>query len=712
MRCLVTKQIVALTAVAVIVALCTSSAQAVDANDPNNDSLFDPNRVFTFNFTVDPCDWVDMVAECNNGQCIPDANCDHYYWQATLTCGDLGPMLVGLRRKNDLAEPNELNPQKVSLKLDINYYVPGQLFAGKKKLSLENGSEMATVSEALSWNIYRRLGIVSGRSAWCKVYVNGDYKGVYSNVEQVDKRYLADHGLDGISNTGFLYKEHEFCGEVQRTREAETNPFAFNWYPFDHPIDACYPEIPTPNDWLDQAQWRVDIPHLLTLAAAENFLGNTDGTVQKETNYWYYDWSTEPNDDPNGQQPRLYLPWDLDTTLRDSEIDREIIDQQDSFASHIWQGLIKEVDENDVPLGYPTFQADYLTTYQNLLDGELELTGVLDMVNNLETVIAAEMDLDPHSQLIADVNADEEFQRIRDYLTDRTTYITAQLDALAPLPGTVLLDDGFEGTTWDANWTGAWTDETTRVRTGSHAAGADRGGGAGYFTSDALDASDANGIYLRFYFQQKMAATLTVEYYGSAGWSTPVDLTALGGDSEWLLYADTITDANYFDPNFAIRFNAAFSGGGTRSVEVDDVEINKTVSVVVLPLISGTILDPGAAPVAGVSVDADGGGGSDTTDPNGEYSLTVNYDWSGTVTPTKTDYTFAPADRVYANVTSNQSAQDYTGTDICDLYPDGIFDLRDIDVVCENWLTAGPSGDINGSSLVDLVDLALVADKF
>jgi len=54
-----------------------------------------------------------------------------------------------------------------------------------------------------------------------------------------------------------------------------------------------------------------------------------------------------------------------------------------------------------------------------------------------------------------------------------------------------------------------------------------------------------------------------------------LDLTALGGDDEWLYYGDTITDGNYFVPDFKIRFNAAFSGGGTRSVELDDVEITK-----------------------------------------------------------------------------------------------------------------------------------------
>ena len=104
--------------------------------------------------------------------------------------------------------------------------------------------------------------------------------------------------------------------------------------------------------------------------------------------------------------------------------------------------------------------------------------------------------------------------------------------------------------------------------------------------------------------------------------------------------------------------------------------------------------------------------GSPVTDGNGDYTATVNGRWSGTVTPTKTDYTFAPTERVYSNVTSDQWSQDYTGTDICDLYPDGLFDLRDVDVICENWLTVGPEGDINDSGHVDLGDFAILSDKF
>ncbi|GAI11211.1 unnamed protein product, partial [marine sediment metagenome] len=72
--------------------------------------------------------------------------------------------------------------------------------------------------------------------------------------------------------------------------------------------------------------------------------------------------------------------------------------------------------------------------------------------------------------------------------------------------------------------------------------------------------------------------------------------------------------------------------------------------------IFGYITEPDAnVPVEGVFVDANNGGGSDTTDANGYYQLTVDYGWSGTVDPNKTGYTFEPNGIEYNNVTTDQN---------------------------------------------------------
>jgi hypothetical protein len=73
--------------------------------------------------------------------------------------------------------------------------------------------------------------------------------------------------------------------------------------------------------------------------------------------------------------------------------------------------------------------------------------------------------------------------------------------------------------------------------------------------------------------------------------------------------------------------------------------------------ISGNTAVPGVSLVykSGVSK-------TTTSDTNGNYSLTVPYGWSGTVTPTLAGYSFAPAKRSYSNITSDNKNQDYTPT--------------------------------------------------
>jgi len=55
-------------------------------------------------------------------------------------------------------------------------------------------------------------------------------------------------------------------------------------------------------------------------------------------------------------------------------------------------------------------------------------------------------------------------------------------------------------------------------------------------------------------------------------------------------------------------------------------------------------------------------GGSTTSDASGNYSIFVSSGWSGTVTPSKSGYSFSPPNRSYSNVMADQTGQNYTAT--------------------------------------------------
>ena len=605
--------------------------------DANN--IFDVNIVQSLYLVMDePNDFNTMAFSSDDkvtGSVFPDpCTGEHEYWLAYLSDSNSGPFIsVALRRKSDLAAPNEVDPQKFSLKVDISrpgFTPAGQRFAGKKKLSLECGTDNALITEGLSWNIYNAAGVISGRCAWVKVYISTDYgasfdyMGLYSNVEQVDKEYLEDH-LPNSHDYGFLYKMTEYAGEVQKTREAETNPFEFSWYPFDHP---AIPEDPTPGDWLTQTPQRVDMDQLIKFAAVENFVANADGFVNKGGNYWYYDWATHPSDpcimDPNYKEPRLYFPWDMDTTMKDSDFDMSITHAQ---GGHFMEGLILEQDESGTPYGYDVYQAEYYSTYRNLLDNSLTVADINALIDKIETAISADVALEPFPE---DTAVTEDFGDIRTFIQDRWDYIDGLLDAMAPLPGTVLLDDGFEGTTWDANWgsPAAWLNDTGTYHSGAASAGADQTN-FGDFTCNSLDTSDASAIYIRFWLMKDNdidAGDLLLYYYDGTSYNLITDLDTAGADGTWFVYTDTITDSQYFDPNFQIRFNAT-PDDKKEFAWVDDVEITKTVPVVQHTLTSsstagGSVTNPGEGSYPydhGIDANI-----AATADPNYEFD-----EWTG-----------------------------------------------------------------------------------
>lgn len=59
--------------------------------------------------------------------------------------------------------------------------------------------------------------------------------------------------------------------------------------------------------------------------------------------------------------------------------------------------------------------------------------------------------------------------------------------------------------------------------------------------------------------------------------------------------------------------------------------------------------------------------GTPVTDRDGNYSVTVNYGWSGTVTPTKEGFTFEPRSRMYSSIMADQTNQSYIVTSITGL---------------------------------------------
>jgi len=148
-------------------------------------------------------------------------------------------------------------------------------------------------------------------------------------------------------------------------------------------------------------------------------------------------------------------------------------------------------------------------------------------------------------------------------------------------PSTVLLDDGFEDSTFDINWNdnGAtnWLRNISYVHSGVASA---RAQGSNYsegpITTDDLDASDAISIKIDLWFRNSGADSgeVILYCYNGSEYIEIADFFDLGPPSEWVHYTETITDSQFFKSNFRIRADADMSSS-SEYFRLDDVLITK-----------------------------------------------------------------------------------------------------------------------------------------
>src|SRR3954454_20534792 len=82
-------------------------------------------------------------------------------------------------------------------------------------------NDPAQMREALAWRLFRLAGVPAARHTYAKLAFDATYYGLFSVIEQVDKRFLKDHF--GGNHRGNLYKA--YCGDVGcATLEHRTGP--------------------------------------------------------------------------------------------------------------------------------------------------------------------------------------------------------------------------------------------------------------------------------------------------------------------------------------------------------------------------------------------------------------------------------------------------------------------------------------------------------
>jgi hypothetical protein len=381
--------------------------------------VFNPFKVVTLNFEIDPALWEAIKQDTNYYDPALNIRVPCLMWAE----GETNQLLVQIRRKADPALPSEADPQKVSLKIDINEYVTGQEWRGLKKLSLENGAGgNGVLREGVAMNLHRIAAehgfydYEAGYSTWVRVLVNSNYVGLFSSPEQRDKQFLRNRGMykPGAS---WIYEING--GTSLDTTVAETNSPTYDFLCFSpFRTDCSQPSIPNVAIAMETnlPAW-VDVPGMLTLAAIEAFISNTDGLFTKNgKNSFAVDFL------PSTQHKRQYYPWDLDGGFSSTTWDI-YAGGAGPASGRLYQTQI---------LAHYWFRQQYRHTFSDLLDRPLSTATLTAFLNQLEPVLTPYLQEDPNSNIGGD--AAGHFAQVREFFTNRTANVRTQIGALTGPP--------------------------------------------------------------------------------------------------------------------------------------------------------------------------------------------------------------------------------------------------------------------------------------
>ena len=209
-----------------------------DRKSHPSDDYFALGRVLDIEIEIDKGDW-DVL---RHQRWTHDSLRDIYTWfSGTVTADGETHTNVGVRKKGFRGSHD---PDRPSLKLRFDKYVNGQSLGGViERMTLNNNkADYSRIKTCLTYQIFAAAGSPAPRCNLAAVTVNGEYLGLYSNVEPIKEPFLSLHFEDADGNLyeggATMNTPSDFVPAYRFTLEKETNEDEDDWSDVDAVIEA------------------------------------------------------------------------------------------------------------------------------------------------------------------------------------------------------------------------------------------------------------------------------------------------------------------------------------------------------------------------------------------------------------------------------------------------------------------------------------------
>lgn len=212
---------------------------------------------------------------------------------------------------------------KKSFRIDFDKIIDDQTYQGLETIYLHgNHNDASMMREYLSVHVMQNMGVTCNRANHARLYINGEYFGIRSMVEYMDRDFLKTRfgsnkgnnykctwpaDLVWLGNQQIVYKNViNPSPERERAYDLKTNEDEDDYTRFVLLLDVINNHKDDPN-FKSQIEQIFNVNHFLKALAAEVLVGHWDNYYYNKNNYFIYDHPTT--------KKFVYMPYDMDNTF-------------------------------------------------------------------------------------------------------------------------------------------------------------------------------------------------------------------------------------------------------------------------------------------------------------------------------------------------------------------------------------------------------------
>lgn len=344
---------------------------------PLDAPLFDGGQVHEFRLDLPAATWATLKRNYLQNT-VYEAR---FTWQGNPAqrVAPVSMAAVGIRSRG----AGSRDPRKPSLRIDLDRYQKEQHLLGQTSLVLDNAVQDASyLAERLAQSFFGRMGLPAPRATHARLFVNGEYLGLYVLVERVDERFLQrNFGTQQGDLYEFNRPEKPYRFENRGTDPAAYAPAMFepkNSKPDLPALVRLIQAINQPADdrYLPQLAEHVDLELLVQYMAVENYLADFDGLtgIVGANNFYLY---RRPKDGKF-----VFVPWDKDYSFGTTDMAVDF-----GFAGHSLAARLYA-------------RAEFRQQYAKQLQRAAEVDGgwLAEEAERVAAMIRAEVEADPYWQ--------------------------------------------------------------------------------------------------------------------------------------------------------------------------------------------------------------------------------------------------------------------------------------------------------------------------